>query len=97
VAAGLPMLVAGSAEDAEDDSTAKSPKKDARGRDTGADIADVEKEIDRLGAKTVLTVGAVDLTGEEGRQIIADPGTTDGLKELVGTEFKVLKETESKP
>lgn len=97
VAAGLPMLVAGSAEDAEDDTTAKSPKKDARGRDTGADIADVEKEIDRLGAKTVLTVGAVDLTGEEGRQIIADPGTTDGLQELVGTEFKVLKETESKP
>lgn len=97
VASGLPMLVVGSSQDEDDASVAKSPKKDSRGHDTGADISSVEKEIERLGATSVLTVGAVDLTGAEDRKIIADPGTTDGLKELTGTEFKVLEETESKP
>lgn len=97
VAAGLPMLVAGSDADIEEESVAKSPKKDARGRDAGANIAEVEKEVQRLGAKTVLTVGAVDLTGGEDVQVIADPGTEEGLKDLVGVDFEVIKKVESKP
>lgn len=97
VAAGLPMLVVGSADEVEDEAVAKSPKKDSRGRDTGAEIAEVEKEIDRLGAKTVLTVGAVDLTGGEGLQVVPDPGNAEGLKKLLDVDFKVLDKPESKP
>lgn len=95
VAAGLPMLVAGSVTDAEEEAVATSPKKDARGHDTGADIAEVEKEVQRLGASTVLTVGAVDWTGGDSVQVIADPGTDDGLKDLVGVDFELLKKPES--
>lgn len=97
VAAKLPMLVLGSESDTESEETALSPKKDARGHVAGAERAKVEKEIDRLGAKTVLTVGAVDITGNNERQIIRDPGTPEGLKEIVGVDFQVLDKPESKP
>nr|WP_120491396.1 hypothetical protein [Corynebacterium lactis] len=97
VAAKLPMLVLGSDAEPENEEVQRSPKKDARGYVAGVERARVEKEIDRLGVKSVLTVGAVDLTGGEGRQIIRDPGTPEGLRELVGVDFTVLDKPESKP
>ncbi|WP_277051297.1 hypothetical protein [Ruania albidiflava] len=53
---------------------------------TGADAEDLEAELLRLGVRTLIPVGAVDLDGIDltSLNVQPDPGDTDGLTDLVG-------------
>lgn len=97
VAAKVPMLVVSGGADVQSEGSAKSPKKDDRALDSGAPMEEVIKELDRLQAKTVLSVGAVDLGNTEQRTVIKDPGTNEGLEQIVGVPFGPLEKKESRP
>ena len=60
----------------------------------GAPLEKVEAEIERLGAKKVLTVGAVDLSSSEDRTVIVDPGTEEGIEELIDVNFDTIERRE---
>ena len=60
----------------------------------GAPLEKVEAEIERLGAKKVLTVGAVDLSSSEDRTVIVDPGTEEGIEELIDVDFDTIERRE---
>ncbi|MEJ5919538.1 MULTISPECIES: hypothetical protein [unclassified Corynebacterium] len=52
---------------------------------------DVEAELKRLGVKNVFTSGEVALADADGRTVVKDPGTIDGLKKIVDVEFAEAK------
>lgn len=97
VAAKVPMLVVSGGSDTQSEDSAKSPKKDDRALDSGLPLQKVEAELDRLQAKSVLAVGDVELKSSDAREVIADPGTLDGLKKLTGISFTKLDKKESRP
>lgn len=52
-------------------------------------LEDVAAELERLGAKTVLSVG--DAQVPEGYDVMADPGTNDGLGTILGTPVTAVE------
>lgn len=92
VAAGMPMLViadpkAAEEEEAEEDFETLAQPPVSAAVESGAPVADVHKELDRLGAGTVITVGTNEIKGTDQRTVIADPGKNAALAELIGVDM----------